>query len=63
MFYISCKNAFHEELKQKGEKIISTKKDFSSHGFGLTRIKDTAKHYGGDVNITARCKRSIPNRI
>lgn len=52
MFYISCENAFHQELKRKGEKILSTKKDFGSHGFGLTRIKDTAKHYGGDVNIT-----------
>ncbi len=53
MFYISCENPFHQELKRKGEKIFSTKKDFGSHGFGLTRIKDTAKHYGGDVNITA----------
>ena len=52
MFYISCENAFNGELKRKGEKILSTKKDGSSHGFGLIRIKDTAKHYGGDVNIT-----------
>ena len=53
MFYISCENPFHRELKRKGEKILSTKKEFGSHGFGLTRIKDTAKHYGGDVNVTA----------
>ena len=53
LFYISCENAFYGELKRKGEKILSTKKEFGSHGFGLTRIKDTAKHYGGDVNITA----------
>ena len=53
MFYIFCENAFHKELKRKGERILSTKKDFGSHGFGLTRIKDIAKHYGGDVNITA----------
>ena len=53
MFYISCENAFYGELRQKGENILSTKKEFGSHGFGLTRIKDTAKHYGGDVNITA----------
>ncbi len=52
MFYISCENAFYGELKWKGEKLLSTKKDFRSHGFGLTRIKDTAKHYGGDMNIT-----------
>ena len=54
MFYISCENAFYGELKRKGDKILSTKKDFGSHGFGLTRIKDTAKHYGGDVSITAK---------
>ena len=53
MFYISCENAFYRELKRKGEKILSTKKEFGSHGFGLTRIKETAKHYGGDVSITA----------
>ena len=53
MFYISCENAFYGELKRKGEKILSTKKEFGSHGFGLTRIKETAKHYGGDVSITA----------
>ena len=54
MFYISCENAFYGELKRKGEKILSTKKEFGSHGFGLTRIKETAKHYGGDVSITAK---------
>ena len=53
MFYISCENAFYGELKWKGEKILSTKKEFGSHGFGITRIKDTAKRYGGDVSITA----------
>ena len=53
MFYISCENAFYRELKRKGDKILSTKKEFGSHGFGLTRIRDTAKHYGGDVSITA----------
>ena len=52
LFYISCENPFYGELKQKGEKILSTKKEFGSHGFGLTRIKDTAKRYGGTVNIT-----------
>ena len=53
MFYISCENAFYGELKRKGEKILSTKKEFGSHGFGLTRIKDTAKRYGGDVSVTS----------
>ena len=53
MFYISCENTFYGELKRKGDKILSTKKEFGSHGFGLTRIRDTAKHYGGDVSITA----------
>ena len=53
MFYISCENAFYGELKQKGDKLLSTKKEFGSHGFGLTRIKDTTKRSGGTVNITA----------
>lgn len=52
MFYISCENTFYGELKRKGDKILSTKKEFGSHGFGLTRIRDTAKYYGGDVSIT-----------
>lgn len=53
MLYISCENPFEGELKRRGDKILTTKKDFTSHGFGLMRIKDTAKRCGGDVNITA----------
>ncbi len=53
MLYISCENPFDGELKRRGDRILTTKKDFTSHGFGLMRIRDTAKRCGGDVNITA----------
>ena len=53
MLYISCEIPFDGELKRRGERIVTTKKDFTAHGFGLMRIRDTAKRCGGDVNITA----------
>ncbi len=53
MLYISCENPFEGELKRRGERIVTTKKDFTSHGFGLMRIRDVVKRCGGDVNITA----------
>lgn len=53
MLYISCKNPFSGDLKRRGDRIITTKKDLTAHGFGIMRIKETARHYGGDVNITA----------
>lgn len=53
MLYISCENPFSGELKRRGDKIITTKKDIASHGFGIMRVKEIAGRYGGDVNITA----------
>lgn len=53
MQYISCENPFSGELKRRGDRIITTKKDFASHGFGLMRVRELAVRYGGDVNITA----------
>lgn len=53
MLYISCENPFDGELKRRGERIVTTKKDFTAHGFGLMRIRETAKRCGGDVNITS----------
>lgn len=53
MLYISCENPFSGELKRRGDRIITTKKDFASHGFGLMRVRELAGRYGGDVNITA----------
>lgn len=54
MLYISCKNPFSSELKRRGDKILTTKKDFASHGFGIMRVREIARRYGGDVNITAK---------
>ncbi len=53
MLYISCKNSYSHELKRRGDKILTTKKDFASHGFGIMRVREIARRYGGDVNITA----------
>lgn len=53
MLYISCENPFSGELKRRGDRIITTKKDIASHGFGIMRVRELAGRYGGDVNITA----------
>lgn len=53
MLYISCENPFSGELKHRGDRIITTKKDIASHGFGIIRVRELAGRYGGDVNITA----------
>ena len=53
MLYISCENPFSGELKRRGDRIITTKKDFASHGFGIMRVRELARRYGGEVNITA----------
>lgn len=53
MLYISCENPFSGELKRRGDRIITTKKDFTSHGFGIMRVRELARRYGGEVNITA----------
>lgn len=53
MLYISCKNPFSHKLKRRGDRILTTKKDFASHGFGIMRVREIARRYGGDVNITA----------
>ena len=53
MLYISCENPFSGELKRRGDRILTTKKDFAAHGFGIMRVRELARRYGGEVNITA----------
>lgn len=53
MMYISCENPFSGELKCRGDRILTTKKDFASHGFGIMRVRELARRYGGEVNIIA----------
>ncbi|MGN0687180.1 MAG: sensor histidine kinase [Oscillospiraceae bacterium] len=53
MLYISCENPFSGELKRRGDRILTTKKDVASHGFGIMRVRELAGRYGGDVSITA----------
>ncbi len=53
MLYISCENPYYGELKKRGDKLITTKANFISHGFGLARVKEIAARCGGDVSITS----------
>lgn len=49
--YISCQNTkVHKIIEQDG-KIITTKKDAQSHGYGLWTIKQIAEQYDGLVDI------------
>ena len=53
MLYISCENPYYTELKKRGDRLLTTKTDFISHGMGISRVRETAERCGGDVNITA----------
>lgn len=52
MLYISCKNPYQGELKKRGEKFFTTKGDIEHHGYGIVRVKEIAKAYDGEVNIS-----------
>lgn len=52
MLYISCENTYEGELKRRGDKFITTKGDTEHHGFGIARVKEIAKLYHGEVNIS-----------
>jgi len=53
MLYISCKNAYEGERSKRGENYATTKASPESHGLGIPRVREIAKFYGGEVNITA----------
>lgn len=53
MLYISCENPYSGELRQKGDRLLTTKTDFTSHGYGILRVREAAERYGGNVIITA----------
>lgn len=52
MLYISCENPYTGELKRWGDRLFTTKADAGNHGFGIARIREIAKLYDGDVNIS-----------
>lgn len=53
MLYISCENPFTGELRRRGDRILTSKRDASSHGYGLPRVREIAARCGGEVKITA----------
>ncbi len=53
MLYISCKNAYKGECTKRGENYVTTKSSPENHGLGIPRVREIAKLYGGEVNITA----------
>lgn len=51
MMLIKVSNPFINEIKKSGDKVITTKKDKKSHGYGLASVKETVEKYNGTVEI------------
>ncbi len=52
MLYISCKNPLRKALKKRGDRILTTKANPLSHGYGIARVREIAARYEGAVQIT-----------
>ncbi len=52
MLYISCENPLRNPLKRRGDRILTTKQNPLSHGYGIARVKEIADRYDGAVQIT-----------
>ncbi len=52
MLYISCKNPYQGECPKRGENYITTKASPENHGLGIPRVREIAKLYDGEVNIS-----------
>lgn len=52
MLYISCENPLRKALRKRGDRILTTKPDPLSHGYGIARVKEIAARYEGAVHIT-----------
>ncbi|MBE6879282.1 MAG: GHKL domain-containing protein [Ruminococcaceae bacterium] len=52
MLYISCHNFHSNDIKEQGDRLMTTKSDTSMHGIGLSRIKTVAAKYGGTVKVS-----------
>ena len=53
-FFFRAVNPMFEEVKFKGKnKVISSKSDTETHGFGIANIVLTAERYGGTAEISA----------
>lgn len=52
MLYISCKNPYQGERTKRGDSYVTTKDSPESHGLGIPRVREIAKLYDGEVNIS-----------
>ncbi len=52
MLYISCHNFHSNDIKEQGDRLMTTKSDTAMHGIGLSRIKTVAAKYGGTVKVS-----------
>lgn len=52
MLYISCENPLRKPLKRRGDRILTTKENPLSHGYGIARVKEIADRYDGAVQVT-----------
>jgi len=52
MLYISCENVIRKPLKKRGDRVLTTKPNPLSHGYGIARVKEIAARYEGAVQIT-----------
>lgn len=51
MLYIACENPLRKPLRKRGDRILTTKGNPLSHGYGIARIKEIARHYNGTAEI------------
>ena len=49
MLFISCKNEFRGERREKNGQLLTTKKDSSGHGLGLLSASQICEKYGGNL--------------
>ena len=50
--WLCVKNSFENEIKIRGDKFITYKKDKSIHGIGLQSVKSTIGKYNGQMDIS-----------
>lgn len=50
---LTVKNHTEEDILKKNPSLLTTKKDHSLHGLGLTIIRNIAKKYHGSVNLSS----------
>ena len=60
---IHCENSFNGIIQYSNGKYISTKRDFSQHGMGISNVKKALKQYDGDLEIVTTDNMFIADAI